>query len=258
MPTRISGTTRTSRVFTCALALVLVGGALGCGFINSAKNFVDTAGVLSNFADRLGKAAALTFTAEYKVSGQDEKGKAKEEPTVKLVQQPPNAAFITDDGRFIFTSDFSYLCSTEKSTMTCQKSPNQSPDVSAADAGLIAGVAGPFFVTPEVALGLIAAAAFVPEAKVTQTDKTIAGQKSLCAEVTNLEKAASKEEKDALHDFSVCVTEDGVLASFSGSLQNGETAKVELVSYSAEADKAAFAPPKGAKIVETGATPEPS
>jgi len=98
----------------------------------------------------------------------------------------------------------------------------------------------------------------VPEAKVTQTDKSIAGQKSLCAEVTNLEKAASKDEKDALHDFSVCVTEDGVLASFSGSLQNGETAKVELVSYSAEADKAAFAPPKGAKIVETGATPEPS
>ena len=78
-------TTRMSRVFTCALALMLIGGALGCGFINSAKNFVDTAGVLSNFADRLGKAAALTFTAEYKVSGQDEKGKAKEEPTVKLV-----------------------------------------------------------------------------------------------------------------------------------------------------------------------------
>jgi hypothetical protein len=247
-----------SRAFTGVLALVLIGGALGCGFIDQAKNLVDTAGVLSNFADRLGKAAALTYTAEYKVSGEDQNGKAKAEPTVRLVQQPPNAAFITDDGRFIFTSDFTYLCSTEKGAMTCQKTPNSSPDVSAADAGLITGVAGPFFVTPEIALGLIAAAAFVPDAKVTQTEKSVAGQKSLCAEVTNLEKAATKDDKDALHDFSVCVTEDGVLASFSGSLQNGESAKVELVSFSAEADKAAFAPPKGAKIVEIGATPEPS
>lgn len=252
-------TTRMSRVFTGALALVLIAGALGCGFINQAKNFVDTAGVLSNFADRLGKAATLTYTADYKVSGQDEKGKAKAEPTVKLVQQPPNAAFITDDGRFIFTTDFTYLCSTDNGAMTCQKTPNSAPDVTAADGGLIAGVAGPFFVTPEIALGLIAAAAFVPGAKVNQTDKTIGGQKSLCAEVTNLENAASTPgDKETLHDFSVCVTEEGVLASFSGSLQNGETAKVELVSYSADADKAAFVPPKGAKIVETGATPEPS
>jgi hypothetical protein len=252
-------TTRMSRVFTGALALVLIGGVLGCGFINQAKNFVDTAGVLGDFADRLGKAATLTYTAEYKVSGQDEKGKAKEEPTVKLVQQPPNAAFITDDGSFIFTSDFTYLCSTEKGTMTCNKTPNQAPNVSAADAGLISGVAGPFFVTPEIALGLVAAAAFVPGAKVTQSEKSIGGQKSLCADVTNLENAASTPgAKDALHNFSVCVTEDGVLASFSGSLQNGESAKVELVSFSAEADKAAFAPPKGAKIVETGAVPQPS
>ena len=252
-------TTRMSRALTGATALVLIAASLGCGLIQGAKNLVDTAGVLSNFADRLGKAATLTYTAEYKVSGQDAKGKAKEEPTVKLVQQPPNAAFITDEGRFIFTSGFTYLCSTDKGTMTCQKTPNQSADVTAADAGLISGVAGPFFVTPEIALGLIAAAAFVPGAKVTQTDKTIGGQKSLCAEVTSLENAGSTPgDKEALHDFSVCVTEEGVLASFSGSLQNGESAKVELVSFSADADKAAFAPPKGAKIVETGATPQPS
>ena len=77
--------------------------------------------------------------------------------------------------------------------------------------------------------------------------------------MTNLEKAGSTPNAgDALHDFSVCVTEEGVLASFSGSLQNGESATVELTSFTAEADKAAFAPPANAKIVETGATPQPS
>jgi hypothetical protein len=256
MPTRISGT---SRVLTGATALVLITAALGCGVLDQAKNLVDTAGVLGDFADRLGKASALTYTAEYKVSGQDEKGKAKEEPTVTLVQQPPNAAFVTDDGRFIFTPDFIYVCDTDKGKMTCHKSPNQAQDVTAADAGLITGVAGPFFVTPELALGLIAAAAFVPGADVAESEKTIAGQKSLCANVTNLEKAGSTANPgDNLHDFSVCVTEDGVLASFSGSLKSGETASVELTSFSAEADKAAFAPPAGAKIVEVGATPQPS
>ena len=54
----------------------------------------------------------------------------------------------------------------------------------------MAGVAGPGFVTPELALGLILAAALVPGAKVEQSEKTIAGQSSKCATATGLEAAA--------------------------------------------------------------------
>lgn len=239
-------TSRISRVLVITLATTLAATALGCGLINQVVN---TAGVLSDFADRLGKAATLTYTAEYKVTS-DTASSGPE--TVKLVQQPPNAAFLgKDGGRFIFTKDFLFLCDTEKGVVTCQKSPNNADKVGAADAGFVAGVAGPGFITPEVALGLIVAAAVVPGAKVDKSDKTIAGQKSLCATASGLEKAASPGDKDAPKDFSVCVTEDGVLASFSGTSTNGEKAGIELTSYAATADPAAFVPPAGAKIVDT-------
>lgn len=236
----MTSTPRISRVLVAALASTLAAAGLGCGILDQAKNLVDTASVLSDFADRLGKAANLTYTAEYTVTGGD---------NVTLVQQPPNAAFISESGRFIFTSDTLYLCGVEGGAMTCQKSANQASDVNAADAGFVAGVAGPGFVTPELALGLVAASALVPGAKVSESTKTIAGQQSLCADVTGVD-AADTSGDESLKDFSVCVTEVGILASFRGTSTEGQTLGVELVKYTSSADPAAFAPPTGAKIVE--------
>lgn len=246
-------TSRMSRVLIGATALALLTATLGCGVLDKAQDLVNTAGVLADFADRLEKAKTLTYTADYKVTGDD----AKTEPKVTIVQQPPNAAFVTKDGRFIFTKDFIYLCNAEKGAMRCQKSVNQAPDVTGADAGMIAGITGAGFVTPELALGLVGMAAFVPGAKVSESSRTIGGQESLCADVTNLEAVApTPGDNTALHDFSVCITEAGVLASFSGSLTDGHNAKIELSSFSDEADKQAFVPPKGAKIVDiTPVTP---
>jgi hypothetical protein len=233
--------TRTSRVLVVGLATALVAATLGCGLINQAKELVGAAQILSDFGDRLGKAATLTYTAEYQVTDGDK---------VTLVQQPPNAAFLSPDGRFIFTADSLLLCGSEKGTMTCQKSPNNSTKVDASQAGFVAGVAGPGFITPEVALGLILAAALVPGANVAQSSKTIAGEKSLCATATNLDKAASPGDKSAVKDFSVCVTEAGILASFSGTGVDGEKAAIELTSYKTTADPSAFEPPAGAKVVD--------
>ncbi|HEX6870539.1 MAG TPA: hypothetical protein VF163_05525 [Micromonosporaceae bacterium] len=234
-------TSRISRVLVAAVATTLAAGSLGCGLINQAKDIVGTAQVLSDFADRLGKASKLTYTAEYKTSSGDK---------VTMVQQPPNSAFLGKSGRFIFTADSMYLCSTEQKALTCQKSPIQGANAGAANAGLVAGVTGPGFITPELALGLIAAAAFVPGAKVEQSEKTIAGEDSLCATASGLEAAASPGDKDAPKDFSVCVTEAGILASFSGTSTTGEKVSIELTKYSTSADASAFEPPAGAKIVD--------
>jgi hypothetical protein len=111
-------------------------------------------------------------------------------------------------------------------------------------------VTGPAFITPEFALALILAAALVPGAKVTQSDKTIAGRSSKCASATNLEATAQEGDTDVPKEFTVCVTDDGVLASFSGTSTAGEVKAIELTKYSASADAAAFAPPEGAKIVD--------
>jgi hypothetical protein len=119
-------------------------------------------------------------------------------------------------------------------------------------------VAGPGFVTPELALGLVIAAAVVPGADVSKSEKTVAGQKSLCANVTGLDAAATPGDGDAPKDFSVCVTEVGILASFSGTSTSGETLSVELTGYSETADPSAFAPPAGAEIVDVTQLQPPS
>jgi hypothetical protein len=234
-------TPRITRVLVVALAATLAATSLGCGLISQAKKLVDNAQTLSDFADRLGKAEKLTYTAEYNVTDGD---------PVKLVQKPPNVAFIAKDSRFIFTSDALFFCDTEQGVLTCQKEPNQSSSMDTADSGLVAGVAGPGFVTPEFALAIILAASIVPGAKVTQSEKTIAGQSSKCASATGLEAAADNGDKDAPKEFTVCVTDAGVLASFTGTSISGEKKGIEMTKYSTSADEGAFAPPAGAKIVD--------
>ena len=231
---------RTSRTSTrlAVLAVTAVVGAstVGCGVVGQVGNVIGAAGTLSDFADRLGKSSQLTYTAVYEVSGGGE---------VTMVQQPPSSAFVGPQGRYVFTPEHMLLCEGD----TCTRTAN----AAGAAPGIPSAVVGPGFVTPELALGLIGAAALVPGAHVTSGEKEIAGQKTLCAHATGLEAAASPGETDAPRDFSVCVTESGVLASFQGTQTNGEKAGVTLVRFSAKADPAAFEVPAGVEVRDADA-----
>jgi hypothetical protein len=220
------------RIATVAAAAVIGGFSLGCGIV---QNAVDTANTLSEFSDRLGKAAELTYTAEYQT----------QDATVTLVQSPPNSAVINGDQRLIMTADVMLICDAGE----CQQAPSAAAASGVADANLIAGVAGAGFLTPELALGLVAAAAMVPGTDVSTSDREIAGQDSLCADVTGIEDPQGGQG-EMLQAFSVCVTEHGVLSAFSGESNTGEHASIELVGYSDEVDAAAFAPPAGATVVD--------
>jgi hypothetical protein len=232
---------RTSKVLVVALATALAAGTLGCGLVSQAKNIVDNAKTLSDFADKLGKTQTLTYTAEYKT---------EDGASVTLVQQPPNSAYIGKDSRFIFTKEALFLCSTEQAVLTCQKSPNNAAEMNTTDSGYAAGVGGPAFITPELALALILVAAVIPGAHVEQSSKTIAGQSSKCVTATGLEKVATPGETDVPKEFAVCITDAGILASFSGTSTTGEHKAIELTKYSGSADAAVFAPPAGAKVVD--------
>ncbi len=234
-------TPRIPRVLVVALATTLAAGTIGCGVLNQAQDLVNNAQVLSDFADRLGKAQTLTYTADYVTP---------DGSTVTLAQQPPNTAFIAKDSLFIFTKDAIILCSTEKAILTCQKSANNQSTMDSSDSELMGGLGGPGFVTPEVALGLILAASLVPGAKVEQSSKTIAGQGSKCASATGLEAAAEQGDTDSPKEFTVCVTDAGILGSFTATSIAGEQIGIELTKYSDTADVALFAPPAGAKIVD--------
>jgi hypothetical protein len=242
-------TSRTSRVLIAALATTLVASAMGCGLLSKAHDIVGAAKILGDFSDLLQKGETLTYTASYDVVDGD---------PVTLAQQPPNSAYIGKNGRFIFTKAAEYFCDTENGVMTCQKSTPTSDQVDSSDTGLVDGVAGDAFVSPALALGLIAAAVLVPGAKVSESSKTIAGQKSRCATASNLDAAASPGDTEAPRDFTVCITEGGALASFTGTDTSGKKLGMTMTKYSTSVDPSSFQPPPGAKIEnvdEIDATP---
>jgi hypothetical protein len=220
-----------ARIATVTAAVALGGFSLGCGIV---QNAVDTANTLGEFSDRLGKAATLTYTAEYQTDG----------GTVTLAQQPPNTAVMSGEQKLIFTAEAMTICDAGE----CQQAPSAA---SVADADLMGNVAGGFL-TPELALGLVAAAAIVPGSDVSTSEKEIAGQEALCADVTGIEEPTGADG-EIVQEFSVCVTGSGVLASFSGATNTGEQASVELVAFSDEVDPAAFEPPAGATVVDVTA-----
>lgn len=221
-------TTNTRRILLIAAAATLGTFSLGCGIV---QNAVDTANTLSEFTDRLGKSASLTYTAEYGTDG----------GTVTLVQQPPNFAVIHEDSRMVLTAEAMTVCDAGE----CQVAPvaTSVPD------DLLGSVAGGAFVTPELALGLVAAAAIVPGSDVSTSEKEIAGQDVLCADVTGIQDPTNPDA-ELVQEFSVCVTDSGILASFSGATNTGEQASISLVRYSEDVDASAFAPPAGATVVD--------
>ncbi|SNT63428.1 hypothetical protein SAMN05421812_11594 [Asanoa hainanensis] len=223
----------TVRVATVTAAVVLGGFTLGCGLV---QNAVDTANTLGEFSDRLGRSAELTYTATYQT----------DDATVTFVQQPPNSAVLSANSRLISTPTAMIMCDRSE----CQQAPNTAAVAGPADANLVSAVGGAGFLTPELALGLVAAAAIVPGTDVSTSEREIAGQDSLCADVDGIEDPEAGAQPGDMKSFSVCVTETGLLSSFSGETHSGDRTRIELVSYSDKVDPAAFAPPKGAKVVD--------
>jgi hypothetical protein len=70
--------------------------------------------------------------------------------------------------------------------------------------------------------------------------------------VTGLDAADESGASESLRDFTICVTDRGILARFSGVSTAGEEVSVELVSFTELVDPAAFEPPAGAAVTDIG------
>jgi hypothetical protein len=238
-----------SRILIVVLASVLGAGALGCGLINQVKQTVDNVSAITDLADRMGKSGKLTFTAEYKTD---------DGTATTVVQQPPKAAYIGKDGRFILTEDALLVCNGKPGQkVVCQKSAVQTGQLSAADqAAYLSAVAGGGFINTEMALALMTAAALVPGVKIAENTATIAGQKSDCLDVTGIPQDSNAGPNDVTaKEFHVCVAESGLLTRFKGVGTDNKAIGVELSKYSEKVDAQAFVAPKGAQIVESTAPP---
>lgn len=236
-----------NKLLTGLAVAVLVAGSLGCGAIRTAKNVGENISTLGDFADKIEKSETVSYQAEYKLA---------DDTKVTVAQQPPAAAAVGDKGRFLATPEAFYFCDTEQAELTCSKTPNTDGSSYNTGAAALWGGVGTGFVSAPLALVLLTGALLVPTAKVKKSDAKIAGQKSSCAEVSNLSEA--KDNTTELDAFTVCISDKGVLTRFSGTGTDGETKSVELTSYKDKVDGSLLEVPAGAKIVDTGALPTSS
>jgi len=229
-----------TRAAVAAAALTLGAATLGCGFIANVSDAVDNLAAVGNLTDKLTRSADLTFTAGYDLV--DGSGSAT------IVQQPPNAAYVGKDGTFILTSDALLMCS-GTAKVTCQRAPNSTGGQAPAE--YMTAVAGGGFISAPMAITMIGAASIVPGVKIDESRRQIAGLDGTCLHATGI---SSRQQAGAgnvdMTELTVCVADNGVLTAFSGVGTDDSRVGVELTSYSSTVDAAAFAPPKGAKVVD--------
>jgi hypothetical protein len=231
-----------SRLATVTVGALLAATSLGCGVISQVRHAAGNVSEIGDVAGKLGDSSKLTFTAEYRL---------QDGSTATVVQQPPNAAFAGNAGRYIITADSLLMCATSNGTTSCQRSTNETgASLGGEDStAFMATIAGAGFISTPMAVTLLTAASVAPDAKVEKSTRTIAGQKSTCLKVSNLPRDPGSDGVDA-KAYDVCVTGNGVLALFTGTGTDDKTIGVEMTRYQDSADPAAFAAPAGAMVTD--------
>ncbi|HET8684059.1 MAG TPA: hypothetical protein VFM54_19635 [Micromonosporaceae bacterium] len=234
---------RTALARTTAAALTTAGvvavAVSGCGSLDRAPRSAGHTDLVNDLAVRLRHGGQLTYTAEYQLPG----GAAAQ---VAQAQRPVRSAYVYPGGRLTLTPGLVVDCRAQPPGMTCTLATP--PAVPAeAPSGVLAGVEARGLVPTSLVVGLLAAAALDSDIQVRQHDSTIAGQHATCVEVTRVDNAAASA-------YQLCVTTDGVLGSFSGTV-HGRRVELTLTSYRDAVSADAFALPVNARVVDRRHTP---
>jgi hypothetical protein len=207
--------------FATAAALLL--GTAGCTGLDEANAAgVTRDDVISELATQLAGAATLTYTATYQLSG-------GETATITQAQRPERTAYVYPGGRVLISAESTLRCTGDACTETIPAATDRT-------------LPGNAMVTPETVLAMLNTAARSTRVTTKQHDTTIAGHHATCLNLTNVDGAPAPV-------FTVCVTNEGALGSFTATINGGEV-DVALTSYRDEADESLFVLPRSASITD--------
>lgn len=220
------------RVLTGSIIVVLA--VTGCQTLDDAGRVIGRADLVNELAARLDGAGELTYSADYQLPG-------GESASIAQSHAPPRAAYRYPGGKLTVTADATIECVTAGSRNTCTLDPPPSytnkPAVAVFQSANARGL-----VTPPVVINLLTAAALDPDATVEQHDTTVAGRHATCVRVRQVTNSAAP-------NFDTCITSEGVLGSFTGTV-DGTDVDIALNRYRDAVDDNAFDLPTGAGVVD--------
>lgn len=223
--------------------LVIVAGAMlvigACDTLGDAQQGIDRADLISDLSARLERAEDLTYTAEYQLAG-------GASATVAHARDPRRTAFTHPGGKLVIMPAAITDCrGAAGAGASCTVVPAPSPNAET-PVSLLDTVGAHGMITPQVVAGLLTATAVDSDAAVAQSDTTIAGQHATCIRVDGVDNARAPS-------YQVCVTADGVIGRFSGTV-NGSDIEIAMTRYRDTVATDAFEPPPGAPVVDQRST----
>jgi len=207
-------------------AAVLFGAAACSGLDQASAASITRDDLISEMAGQLSTSTGLTYTAKYQLSG-------GETARITQVQKPTRTAYAYPGGRLILTSTAAIRCRGSENAPTCTET-TPSPANEARQTGAL--------VTPDAVLAMLNTAALDATVVAKQHDTTVAGRHATCLDL-------SKSDGSPTGRYTVCVTSEGALGSFTGVL-NGNQADVALTAYSDKPDESAFVLPPATHLTD--------
>jgi hypothetical protein len=193
-----------------------------CGGINTANAAgVSRDDLVSELATQLSGSVILSYVATYQLAGGDE-------AQITQAQKPTRVAYTYPGGRLIREPGATTRCSGSTCTVT-RPGPADTRSTGT-------------LTTPEAVLAMLNQAAIDPTAVAKQHDTTIAGHHATCLALTGVAHTPTP-------DFTVCVTAEGALGSFTATM-GGKQADLALTAYSDKPDVSAFDLPASAKVTD--------
>jgi hypothetical protein len=212
--------------FAGLIAATVLLGLTGCtGLDEASAASITRDDLVSEMAGQLAGAAQLTYTATYQLAGGD---------TARIIQAqaPTRTAYSYPGGSLLVTPTATVRC-VDKSATCTETTPEPTAD---------AALTGTMMVTPDAVLSMLNIAALDPDVISEQHDTTIAGRHATCLNLRQVDGTPAR-------DFSVCVTSEGALGSFTATVK-GETADQALTAYSDKAAPSAFTIPTSRKLLD--------
>ncbi|WP_067496210.1 hypothetical protein [Actinoplanes sp. TFC3] len=222
-----------SRLRLTAAVLLVLTALPGCSDLDEAAAAgVSPNDLVADLAAQLAGASELTYEATYQLSG-------GATGTIAQVRQPAGTAYIYPQGKLLVTGEATTSCVTTTKPATCTLTAPATP-TSPTPAAMYRDASASGLVAPAVVLTLLNRAVLDPEVDVKQRDTTIAGRHATCVTLGGLDGADTS-------DFDTCITNEGVLGSFSG-LINGTRTDLAMTHYADRVKPATFMVPVTAKI----------
>ncbi|BCJ52209.1 hypothetical protein Asp14428_36840 [Actinoplanes sp. NBRC 14428] len=225
----------TPRPRLAAAALILLAATAGCSDpVDGSGAGLSRNDLVADLAAQLAGATDLTYEATYQLTG-------GATATIAQAQKPARRAYVYPGGQVLVTNDATTECRTTAKPATCTMTAPATP-TSPPPPSVFRGADASGMITPATVLTLLNKAILDPDLEVDQHDTTIAGRHATCVDLTGVDGAAAR-------DFATCITNEGVLGSFTGVLGQGRI-EVAMTHYAESVPDDRFRTPKAAKLID--------